>query len=234
MHELENPEASAKGAFDATVSTLGRSTDVDSCLHLCEKIDRRLAENFAHLQRQGAGIACRAGCSFCCHLRVTVYAHEAIALFRHLNTRIPADLARQIKNRVHENAARIGGMTEREHWATNVQCAFLVNGMCSAYQCRPNACAGYHSMSKQVCEYSYNNPADFGGEKNGKPALRSLLTIAEATQQGIVRALDTLNLNSETVELHTAVAALLRAPALIAKWRGGRRLVGNAASDAPR
>jgi hypothetical protein len=41
-------------------------------------------------------------------------------------------------------------------------------------------------------------------------------------EQGIFKALEDLKLNAEPIELHTAVAALLRDPGLIARWRSGR------------
>ncbi|MEJ1963341.1 MAG: hypothetical protein WDO56_17985 [Gammaproteobacteria bacterium] len=41
-----------------------------------------LSQAIESFERDGSEIACRAGCSFCCPLRVMVYAHEAIALIR--------------------------------------------------------------------------------------------------------------------------------------------------------
>ena len=141
MHELDDPGAAQKFIFDVTLSTLKSGTDVDSCTALVARADRRFEATFEHLGKQGAPIACRSGCSFCCHLRVTVAPHEAIALFRHLRSQIPAPLAQEIEQRVLANAARIAHMTEEQHWSTNVKCAFLVDGACSAYRARPMACA---------------------------------------------------------------------------------------------
>jgi len=63
-------------AFDALRATLGVSTDVDSCVQLTGRIDALMSQAIEYFRQEGAGIACRAGCSFCCHLRVMVLPHE--------------------------------------------------------------------------------------------------------------------------------------------------------------
>src|ERR1700733_5751787 len=111
MHELTDPRAAAQFIREVTASTLKNGTDVDSCTALVATTDRRFEATFEHLRKEGAAIACRTGCSFCCHLRVTVAPHEAIALFRHLTSRISASLAQEIEQRVLANAAQIANMT---------------------------------------------------------------------------------------------------------------------------
>jgi Fe-S-cluster containining protein len=222
MHELEDPRAAAKFIFDVTVSTLKSGTDVDSCTSLVATVDRRFEATFDHLRKRGAPIACKSGCSFCCHLRVTVGPHEAIALFRHLKSEIPAVLAQEITQRVLANADQIAQMTEAQHLATNVKCAFLVDGRCSAYRARPMACALHHSLDVDPCEDLYENPAD---HSLGIRKLQVIEQTMAATHAGTRQALEGLGLSNERMELHTAVAAVLRDQSLIARWRSGRPLL---------
>jgi Fe-S-cluster containining protein len=218
MHDLDDPRAAAKFVFEATVTTLKSGTDVDSCTALVAKVDRRFEATFKRLRKQGAPVACRSGCSFCCHLRVTLAPHEAIALFHFLRARIPAPLAQEIEQRVLANAEQIAHMTEEQHWLTNVKCAFLVDGRCSAYGARPMACSLHHSLDVQACEQSYANPAD---HSIGIRKLGVIEKTAAATQAGTNQALKGLGLSDEPLELHTAVAAILRDPSLIAQWQSG-------------
>jgi len=225
MHELEDPRATTRFICDVTASKLEAGTDVDSCRSLVAKADARFEMTFAHLKQQGAAIACKAGCSFCCHLRVSVAPHEAIALFRHLQSEIPASLAGEIEQRILENADHIARMSEQQHLSTNVKCAFLVNGSCSAYRVRPMACALHHSLDVNACERLFENPAD---HSIGIRRLKVIEQMRGATKAGLSQALDKLGLSGEAVELHTAVAAILRDRSLISRWRSGRSLLKSA------
>jgi Fe-S-cluster containining protein len=222
VDELKNPRATAQFIFDVTVSALKSSTDGDACTSLVAKADRSIDATFDQLRKKGAPIACKSGCSFCCHLRVTVTAPEAIALFRYLRSEIPASLAPEIERRLLENADRIARMTEQQHLATNVQCAFLVNGACSAYRARPLACALHHSLNVDACERLYENPADLSV---GVRKLKVIEDSMAATHAGMKQALQGLGLSDQPMELNTAVAAVLRDESLIAAWRSGLPLL---------
>jgi Fe-S-cluster containining protein len=224
MNELKDSTAAARFAADLTTSTLKRSTDVDSCVALAEKLDRSLDAALAHARQSlGAPIACRAGCSFCCHLRVEVLAPEAIALFRFLKAQIPAEQARAIAARVVANADRVATMTPEQHAAARVQCAFLLDGRCSAYRARPLACAGFHSLDVSECERAFEDAATDSASRI--PMVGEIKEMEAGTATGIGQALRALKLDDQPMELHTALAALLRDPTLISRWRSGRSLI---------
>jgi Fe-S-cluster containining protein len=214
------PEGAAERfACEAVRDTLGRSTDVDSCVALASRIDVLMDQAIDFFQKNDAKIACRNGCSFCCHLRVTVYPHEAIALFRYLGSRIPKEQAGQVRRRLLENADRIASLERDGRPATGLPCAFLVDGKCSAYEARPAACSGYHSLSREQCEKAYNAP---GAADGGIPVLEALGYVATAMHDGTDRALAEVRLSGTRRELQTAVTALIRNPGLIERWRSGR------------
>lgn len=212
MDEAEAIPPMQEFGAQAVRATLGRATDVDACVALVHKLDQLLDQAALHLQPTGGALACRAGCNFCCHLQVMVLPHEAIALFRYLNSRLPRAVAERVRARVRERAAGT---------AVGRACAFLVDGQCAAYEARPSACAAYHSMSKERCEASFLDPT----LPAGTVALRSLQVVAAALEDGLNAALAVQGLNQTRTELHVAVAALLDNPALIARWRAGRPLV---------
>ncbi|MEJ0005733.1 MAG: YkgJ family cysteine cluster protein [Steroidobacteraceae bacterium] len=199
----------------AVRDTLGASSDVDACVELVGRLDQLLAQAAQHLQPAGAGLACRVGCNFCCHLRVMILPHEAIALFRYLQSRMPQAVAQGVRARLRTYAA---GTQE-----SGRACAFLVAGECAAYEARPSACAAYHSLSKDPCERSFQDPS----LPTSTVALRSLQVVAAALDDGVSAELAAQGLNQAHIELHTAVAALLANPALIARWRAGRPLLNS-------
>jgi Fe-S-cluster containining protein len=222
MQDVEDPRATGQFIFDVVVSTLKSGTDVDSCAALVAKADRRFEAAFEQLGKKGAPIACRSGCSFCCHLRVTVTPLEAIALFRYLKSQLPASLAQQIEQRLLANADQIEQMTPEQNLSTNLKCAFLEEGKCSAYRARPMACALHHSLDVDACEHLYEHPADLS---IGIRKLKVIEDTMAATHSGMRRALEGLGLGDEPMELHTAVAAILRDQSLIARWRSGLPLL---------
>ena len=222
MRELDDPTQAAEFVFKLTGESLKRSSDVDSCVTLASKVDERIEATLSQANSPDTPIACKAGCSFCCHLRVMIRPHEAIALFRYLRSQVPDEKARAIVAKVLANADLIGSMTETEHMSARIPCAFLVDGCCSAYSTRPGICAAHHSLDRKGCEDSYNDPTDLSDRI---PMLGRVRHIHGAMEAGISRALKGLNLEGESMELHTAVAALLRDPSLIARWRKGRSLL---------
>jgi hypothetical protein len=208
-------------ASNAVRETLDVSSDVDSCAALAANIDALIDQAFEHFQKDGAGIACRAGCNFCCHLRVMVYPHEAIALFRYLGSRMPPEQATAVRKRVLENADNLRKASREARAAPRTACAFLIDGRCGAYEVRPGACAGYHSLSRDHCEKTHNDPV---ASPEGMPVLKALRYITEEMAEGLDEALTAASLSGTRVELQTAVAALIRNPSLIARWRAGREL----------
>jgi Fe-S-cluster containining protein len=213
-------------AARAVRGTLGRSTDVDACVALVAQVDQLLEQAAQHLPQGAAHLACRAGCNFCCHLQVRVLPHEAIALFRYLQSRMAPARADRVRMKIREYTQTAQLLGEAP---TRRACAFLIEGECSAYEVRPGACAAYHSVSKQRCEESFHDPA----LPSGTVALEALMVVALALEEGVSVALRTQGLSHTPMELHTAVAALLANPALIARWRAGRALLKSAPTGAP-
>lgn len=202
-------------ADQAVRGTLGRSTDVDACVALVRRLDELLEQAAQHLPAAGAPLACQIGCNFCCHLRVQVLPHEAIALFRYLQSRMPVVTADRVRSKLQQYTSRAAVPDARR------ACAFLVDGECSAYEVRPSACAAYHSLSRQRCEQSFQQPS----LPAGTVALESLQVVATALEDAVNIALQAGGLSHIPGELHAAVAALLADPALIARWRAGRPLL---------
>jgi Fe-S-cluster containining protein len=146
-----------------------------------------------------------------------VLPHEAIALFRYLQSQMPAAIADQVRETLRRYtqpapAAPVSPDARRR------ACAFLIDGECAAYEVRPSACAAYHSLSRERCEESYGDPS----LPSGTVALQALQVVAMALEEGVNTALQSEGLSHAPVELHAAVAALLANPALIARWRAGR------------
>ena len=180
-----------------------------SCDALTRHLLGRIDASFAAARASGAPIACAAGCTFCCHQRVSVFPHEALALYRYLRTQLSTAEAAAIEQRIRANAARIDSLTADGHRRANIACAFLRDGRCSAYAVRPQACAAYHSTSRPHCEYAYGHPDDMGTPKNARPVLLELQLFSTALRDTTRTALETASLPAAQGELHQLLRALI-------------------------
>jgi Fe-S-cluster containining protein len=214
-------------AAAAVQQTLGRSSDVDACVALARRIVGLMGDALNYFQKEQGAIACQAGCNFCCHLRVMVYPHEAIALHRHLRSSLPAQQAQLVRERLKSNALRLTQGQAGSDGASEPRtaCAFLIGGQCSVYEVRPAACAGYHSLSREACERDHQAAGSAAADaipSEGIPQSQAMRHVALSLDEGLRVGLNTAGLSSSQVELQTGVAALLAEPALIGRWRAGR------------
>jgi hypothetical protein len=96
----EHLNAAATAAYDRTTAALKGSSEPRGCAELCRRLNRTIDDEFTAMTKAGAAIACAAGCDYCCHLRVGVFTHEAVALHHHLRTRASAADAPVIEQRI--------------------------------------------------------------------------------------------------------------------------------------
>ena len=205
-------EAAAESIRRYTTEELGGGCASGGCGAVCRRVTGLLDGEAETARAAGAPLACAPGCDFCCHLRVGVFQHEAIAILEHLRTSVAPAEAATLERRVVANARRIETLTVREHYAANIPCALLVDGRCAAYPVRPSACAAYHSTSRERCEHSYRHPQDMGTPKNRRPALLSLQALGDALIAATRTGVELAGRASGQTELHQALAALLREP----------------------
>lgn len=199
----------AQSAAQATVSCFTRKSGGESALELSRAVNFQLGTAFGRCRDRNADIHCKEGCKYCCHLRVAAFPYEAAAIASYIDTELSPEQALEIRKRIEEKAALIAGMTEERHFTTNIECAFLYEGKCSVYPVRPSSCAGYHSLSRERCEYSFRHPTDL---ESGIPDLEELKQFHAAIDEGIKQALMALGRDAEKGELHTVMAKTLKNP----------------------
>lgn len=207
--KLRSLEAAAASVRRDTAAELSGSADGAACEAVCRRVIALVDAEFATERAAGAQIACAPGCAFCCHQRVGVFEHEAVALLHHLRARAAPAVAAAIEQRILANAGTIDGLTAEQHRAANLRCAFLVDGRCAAYEARPSACARYHSLSRARCEYSYTHPQHIGTPRNSRPAVAELQALGAALDAALQEALAAAGRPAAKGELHQTLRALL-------------------------
>jgi Fe-S-cluster containining protein len=110
-----------------------------------------------HSEQQSDALACGAGCSFCCHLHITLKPYELLPLIDHIN-QLEETAKEKVLERVESNYRRMELASDDEILLINYDCPFLDEGNCSVYNSRPTSCRTAHSTSKETCEEAYNYP----------------------------------------------------------------------------
>jgi Fe-S-cluster containining protein len=203
--------AAATAVRNDTAATLRDGCGGSRCAELCRRVDTRLDAEIEAARRDGVSIACAPGCTYCCHQRVGVLPHEAVALLEYLRNGCSAHEAAAIEARIRANARVIDGMTAAEHRAANLPCAFLVGGRCSAYEVRPSVCASFHSLSKDRCRHAFENPHDAGTPRNSRPVALELKAFADALIEATEAGLADAGRANGRGELHQSLRDLLGA-----------------------
>jgi Fe-S-cluster containining protein len=203
--------AAATAAHDDLAGSGAGPQGLANVVAASRRLVARIEAEFAGSAAAGATTACAAGCSYCCHQRVGILPHEALALAGWLQQQLPPELATAITARIRANAARIDALTPEQHRRANLPCAFLVEGSCSAYPVRPLACASHHSLDRSRCERAFRHPEDAGTPRNARPVLLEMQAMGEAMFAAARSANDAVGLAGPAGELHQMVRSLLDA-----------------------
>lgn len=162
-------------------------------------------------------LACEAGCSYCCHYHVYIYAAEAFAMVEALQ-QLPDEVQRTIIQAVRRNLETIKTLTVDEYISTNIPCAFLIDGRCGVYSARPSACRHHHSLDGVSCKITFDDPTS---------SMQNLLSPEHmVATTAMICAFENAQLaagtDAERFELHSAVLEAIRNPDARARWRSGK------------
>lgn len=159
-----SPEAVADTCLDAELAPqasglrdvrAGRATVLAHQVRFYTRLDDAISRQPAVPSQT---IACKSGCSYCCHYHVYVYAPEALAIAEHLASS-PAAFRDSAVAKLRANAEQVASLGLERHMVTNIACAFLRDDQsCGIYAVRPSACRRHHSMDVTVCKTTFDDP----------------------------------------------------------------------------
>lgn len=151
------------------------------------------------------GIACQAGCWYCCHFMVEVRSEEALQIVDYVRANFASERASQVKEKIVENADALRGKTREQQMTANRQCAFLDGGKCSIYEVRPARCRTFHARDVAGCKQAYEEPANL---KIPNTLVPELLHTGEAHLKGLRQAFTDAGYDDGIYEMNAALAAI--------------------------
>lgn len=162
------------------------------------------------IKKPGLHFDCKAGCSYCCSLRVAAVPAEIFLIARHL-LHLPAEAQTKLLDRlrVHAEAARDVAM--EEHF---LPCPMLAEGRCTIYALRPAMCRKYLSLDVGECR----KPDACASED------REMVVKSSALIFGTSQAYSRTKLSSQNHELGQALLVALADPGAEDRWYRGEQV----------
>ncbi len=162
-------------------------------------------------------LACRAGCSYCCHYPVTATVPEVIRITATLQAEATEGELAVLREKIEAHEQARTGLVGPERSRIPVPCPLLEQGRCSAYEIRPLTCRGWTSLDVSRCEAFYQDPsADAAIPIDGVQH-----AIARGIALGIQGGLRSEGLSDHFVELVPALRIALGDPSAIDRWLAG-------------
>lgn len=155
-------------------------------------------------------LACKAGCSWCCHFSVDVRAVEVFNILELMQSAFTADEQQQLRAEIAANALVLSQLDEMQRMQHNIKCPFLREGRCSIYQARPQTCRNYHATNSAGCQKSFEEPDNFDIAPEYAPMVYQA---GAAHVDAFSKAMQEAGYDIAAYELNTALSEALAQPA---------------------
>jgi len=173
---------------------------------------------------QGFGqlpIACKKGCSHCCHTRVSATAPELLVIAKIIKNRGNGVIERVKKAHLQTKEFDLHTRAKRPY-----PCPLLEEGICSIYDFRPKACRLAASGDASICARAI---LDLTGERIPAPVsyekARTVYVIA------LTVALKRSNLPYAAYELNAGLVRAIDFPDAERAWLGGKDIFADVPRD---
>jgi Fe-S-cluster containining protein len=167
-------------------------------------------------------LACKSGCSHCCHGWVSATAPEVFYVLRSM----PPERLKGVGEAVLRANAGTEGKTTEERATINTPCSFLENHACNVYPWRPLMCRSAVSSDAQICERSclHNSGEDI-------PTPQIYFTLSDGYVVALASALKKAGLQHRAFEYNAALKSALATPGAEAAWLRGENVFPTVLQD---
>jgi Fe-S-cluster containining protein len=170
-----------------------------------ERLDAQLANaSDAHT------LACKTGCSWCCHFSIDLRPVEIFRIMRFVEDRLDANARERIRQQVAMNQRITAGLDEMQRMQHNLPCPFLVESRCSIYSARPQTCRNYHATDAAGCRKSFEEPQNLEIDPEFAPIVYQ---VGGAVVEAFAKAMQDEGYDVDAYEMNVALHAAFNEPA---------------------
>ena len=152
-------------------------------------------------------LACKAGCSWCCHFSVDVRPVEVFSILEFIERSLSAQEQQRVTKEIEANSALLMNLTDLERVQRNLKCPFLNESRSTIYAARPQTCRNYHATSVTGCQQSFEEPDNLDIDPDFAPLVYQA---GGAHVDAFSKAMGDLGYDVAAYELNTALAAAMQ------------------------
>jgi Fe-S-cluster containining protein len=154
-------------------------------------------------------LACKEGCSWCCHFSVDVRAIEALTIVDYVEREFSLREKLQLKAELATNALILSRFDDVERAHRNIKCPFLNEGRCRIYPVRPQTCRNYHATDVAGCKKSFEHPDNDDIPPDYAP---SVYQAGGAHVEAFSAAMSEAGLDTAAYEMNSALLQAFKSP----------------------
>lgn len=164
-------------------------------------------------------VACKTGCSYCCHSQVNIIPIEALLISSFIHTDFTGPQICTLRAGISRTRSLTAGKSIEQVYAmkSELPCLFLSNKRCSIYKMRPSICRSWNSLDSYSCRTAYDS-VDPKSSVSASPA-RNL--VFGTTRALFAQISDACTLQSDTLLLHNAMSDCFDSTDPLDRWAGG-------------
>jgi Fe-S-cluster containining protein len=214
--------------FTLDVAFLRRILEQEQALAREEIRDLGVIRAFAHSQQRHDAriaaapdvgtLACRAGCTWCCHFTVDVRAAEVFSILDFVERSFTPEEKARVYAEVRANSVTLGKLEEGERVTRNLKCPLLNEGRCTVYETRPQSCRNYHATNVAGCRQSYEEPENLDIDPDFAPGVYQA---GGAHVEAVSSAMHRAGYDVNVYELNGALDAALSQPGARERFESG-------------
>jgi Fe-S-cluster containining protein len=199
-------------ARQISVQGYGQSATADTQPEAHAELGVLLDQNYRSQTRLSM-VACKAGCSHCCHRVARARITEVIAVARHILSSFSEEELGGLRKRLYDYERVVAPSLGRDTQLLRPTCPLLVNGLCSTYEQRPLMCRGIFSPDAGICEKAKLQP-----QSTGFPVLPDRMQIAQSVWAGLEQGLNENSRDSNIYDFGRALRIAVENPSAMDTW----------------
>ncbi|HEX8669003.1 MAG TPA: YkgJ family cysteine cluster protein [Allosphingosinicella sp.] len=168
-------------------------------------------------------LACRMGCSHCCHAYVSAKAPEVLFVKKSL----PPKERELIRASVESSFAKSGSLGLAERSRLSLPCPLLKDNACQVYGARPLTCQMAASENAEICARAFAP----GAEAEDIPTFEYYISTRRGYSLALAGALRRAGLSPRSYELNAAMNRVLAREDAEAAWLSGEDVFAGVPED---